>query len=221
VLANLFEIESGSGEQARSLQDRDRAFADLGLTPEGDPHPPRWDTSRMAAEEPNPTVEVDPTPEAITEAVRAGHLVEAVRAAYDVVALSPGNLASPSLLSFLEEAYDPEAEWHLRADLADSRTCRGREEIAGLWAEWGDSFDSLLMEPFEIFETGGKAVAVVQFSGRIRGSDQQVQMEEVHVFSFRDGMISEVREYPTKSEALKALGLPESATFANRFVKPS
>jgi hypothetical protein len=36
-----------------------------------------------------------------------------------------------------------------------------------------------------------------------------------------DGMVIEEREYPTKSEALKALGLPESMPFANRFVEPS
>ena len=46
-------------------------------------------------------------------------------------------------------------------------------------------------------------------------------MEEAHVISLRDGMFGEVREYPTKSEALAALGLSESTTFANRFVKPS
>jgi ketosteroid isomerase-like protein len=34
-------------------------------------------------------------------------------------------------------------------------------------------------------------------------------MEEVHVWSFRDGMASEVREYLTKDEALEAIGLEE------------
>jgi ketosteroid isomerase-like protein len=108
----------------------------------------------------------------------------------------------------------------MRTDLPDPRTYRGREEFASLVAEWMDMFDDFLVEPVEIFETDGKVVAVLEVSGRIKGSDQQVAMEEVHVMSLRDGMFSEVREYPTKSEALTALGLSESMTFANRFVKP-
>ena len=72
------------------------------------------------------------------------------------------------------------------------------------------------MEPVEIFETDGKVVAVLQVSGRIKGSDQQVAMEEVHVMSLRDGMFSEVREYPTKSEASRPV---RATTFANRFIR--
>jgi ketosteroid isomerase-like protein len=167
----------------------------------------------MAAEESNPTVEVARTPEAIIEAISAGLLVEATRAAYAL--FNAGSLGA------LLEAYEPEAEWHTRTDLADSRTYRGREEIALLAAEWGDSFDDLRMEPREFFETGGKVVVVLQMNGRIKDSDERVEMEEVHVFSFRDGRVSDVREYPTRGEALKVLGLPESATFANRFVEPT
>jgi ketosteroid isomerase-like protein len=118
-------------------------------------------------------------------------------------------------------AFHPEVEWTTRTDLPDSRTYRGREGVAGLIAEWIGVFDGFLFEPVEIFETGGKVVAVLQVSGRIKGSDQQMTMEDVHVMSLRDGMFSEVREYPAKGEALNALGLSESMTFANRFVKPS
>ena len=108
--------------------------------------------------------------------------------------------------------FHPEVEWTTRADLADSRTYRGRDELAGFVAEWIDAFDDLLLEPVEIYEAGGKVLAVVRVSGHIKGSDQQVAMEEVHVMSVRDGMFGEVREYPTKSEALAALGLSGSTT---------
>ncbi len=174
----------------------------------------------MMAEESNPTPEqIDPTPEAILEAIRAGHLVEATRANSKVF-----NSRSVSGEAFDPEelfAFHPEVEWTTRTDLPDSRTYRGREELASLIAEWSDVFDDLLVEPLEIFETDGKVVAVLRLSGHIKGSDQQVAMEEVHVMSLRDGMFSEVREYPTKREALMALGLSESMTFANRFVRPS
>ncbi len=174
----------------------------------------------MMPEEPDPTAqEIDPTTEAILEAIRAGYLVEATRALWTVF-----NSRSASEGAFRPEelvAFHPEVEWTMRTDLPDSRTYRRREELASVMAEWIDMFDDFHVEPGEIFETGRKVVAVLQVSGRIKGSDQQVAMEEVHVMSLRDGMFSEVREYPTKSEALTALGLSESMTFANRFVKPS
>ncbi len=171
-------------------------------------------------EESNHTAEEsDPTPEAILEAIGAGNLVEATRVNWKIF-----NSRSVSGEVFHPEelvAFHPEVEWTTRTDLPDPRTYRGREGVAGLIAEWIGAFDGFLFEPVEIFETGGKVVAVLQVSGRIKGSDQQVAMEEVHVMSLRDGMFSEVREYPTKSEALTALGLSESTSFANRFAKPS
>jgi ketosteroid isomerase-like protein len=118
-------------------------------------------------------------------------------------------------------AFHPEVEWTMRTDLPDPQTYRGREELARVMAEWITAFDDFLMEPVEIFETRGKVVAVLQVIGHIKGSDQQVAMEEAHVMSLRDGMFSKVREYPTKSEALTTLGLSESTTCSNRFVKPS
>jgi len=72
-------------------------------------------------------------------------------------------------------------------------------------AEFFGSFEDFRAEPLELFETGGRVVAVVRVSGRVKGSDSRVEMQEVHVWSFRDGMVSEVREYLTKEEALAAL----------------
>jgi ketosteroid isomerase-like protein len=174
----------------------------------------------VSEEEANPTAEeMDPTAEEILEAISAGHLVEAARLNWIVFnsRSAVGEAFHPDELV----AFHPEIEWTTRTDLPDSRTYRGREDFASLMVEWLDVFDDFLVEPVEIFETGGKVVAVLQLRGHIKGSDQQVAMEEVHVISLRDGMFSGVREYPTRREAFTALGLPESATFANHFVKPS
>ncbi len=173
----------------------------------------------MMPAESNRVEEIDPTPEAILEAIRAGNLVAAARAnwkAFNSRAVTGKGFDPEELFAF-----HPEVEWTTRAELPDSRTYRGRGEIARLIADWIGAFDGFLAEPVEIFEADGKVVAVMQLSGHIKGSDQQVAMEEAHVMSVRDGLFSEVREYATRSEALTALGLSESITFANRFVKPS
>ena len=169
----------------------------------------------MAPEASNPTVEVQPTSEAIIEAVRSGNLLEALRAGYLIYNARPLSLVE------VAQCFHPEVEYHTRADMPDPRTYRGREEWMHFTAEWIGAFDDFHMEPVEIFETDGKVVDVMQVGGHIKGSGQQVEMETAHVWSFRDGLVSEVREYPTKREALKALGLHESATFANRFAEPS
>ncbi len=139
------------------------------------------------------------TPEEFAEAIRAGDLVKAMRAGYQ--AFSQGGLNV--------SIFHPEAEWHQRPQIPDARTHRGHEEITRMSDEFANSFEAFRAEPLEIFESGGKVVAVVRVSGRVSGSDHRAEMDEVHVWSFRDGMVSDVREYLTKDEALLALGLDE------------
>jgi hypothetical protein len=72
----------------------------------------------------------------------------------------------------------------------------------------GPDFDFL--DPEELIDAGDDVViAVLQLSGRIRGSGEEVKMPETHVWTMRDGKGVDCREYPTKAEALKALGLQE------------
>ena len=130
----------------------------------------------------------EPPPSELVERMRAGYRAFSERG-FDV------------------SGFHPQAEWHQRPQLPDARTHRGREEIEQMNAEFIGSFEDFRAEPLEIFDTAGKVVAVVRVSGRVKGSEHRVEMEEVHVWSFRDGMVSEVREYLTKAEALQALGL--------------
>jgi ketosteroid isomerase-like protein len=139
------------------------------------------------------------TPEEFVRAIRAGQLVKAVREGYET---SNEN-------GFDVSVFHAEAEWHQRPQVPDARTHRGREEIARMNAEFMGSFEEFRAEPRELFEVAGKVVAVVRVSGRVKGSEHRVEMDEVHVFSFRDGLISEVREYLTQGEAFSALGLEE------------
>ena len=62
-------------------------------------------------------------------------------------------------------------------------------------------------EPVEISEVAGRTIAVVQFRGRIKGSGREVDMDEVWVYSWRREKVIEIREYRTKEEALRSLGV--------------
>jgi ketosteroid isomerase-like protein len=101
---------------------------------------------------------------------------------------------------------DPEIEWHLRADLPDSRTLHGHEDVKQLVAEWTAAFEDFQTEPVEVSEVAGRTIAVLHAHGRVRGSGQEVDMDEVWVFGWNDERIVEIREYRTKDEALEALG---------------
>lgn len=101
--------------------------------------------------------------------------------------------------------FDPEIEWHLRADLPDSRTLRGHDQLRELYADWMGAFEDLQLEPVEVSEVAGKTIVLVHFHGRVRGSGQEVEMDEVWVYSWREEKVIEIREYNTKDEALRSL----------------
>jgi ketosteroid isomerase-like protein len=104
------------------------------------------------------------------------------------------------------ENYHPDVEWHTRADLPDSGTYRGREKIARMVAGWVEAFEDLRNEPGEMTELSGKIVMDMHVHGRVRGSGDEVDMDEVWVVTERDEKIVEIREYNTKEEALRSLG---------------
>jgi ketosteroid isomerase-like protein len=95
----------------------------------------------------------------------------------------------------------------LRADLPDSATLRGREEVARNAAGWLEAFDDLVLEPVEVSEAAGKIIVVVHVHGSIKGTGEKVDMDEVHVLTERDGKLIEIREYLTRDEAFRSLGL--------------
>ena len=107
------------------------------------------------------------------------------------------------------EALHPEIDWHIRADLPNARTLHGYEDVTRRDADWMKAFGELHLEPIELSEASGKTVVVVHFHGRIKGSGDIVDMNEVWVLSWRGDRIIEIREYKKKAEALKAVRLEE------------
>jgi len=103
------------------------------------------------------------------------------------------------------EALHPEIAWHIRADLPDSRTLCGYEDVERRDTDWRRAFADLQLEPIEVSEASGKTIVVVHFHGRLKGSRDVVDMNEVWVLRWRDDRIIEISEYETKTEALKGV----------------
>jgi ketosteroid isomerase-like protein len=79
----------------------------------------------------------------------------------------------------------------------------------GSSAPSAESFDDFRGDVEEVIDADDSVIAVLRVSGRIEGSDQEVEMAETHVCKMLDGKVREVHEYPTTDEALKAVGLAE------------
>jgi ketosteroid isomerase-like protein len=107
------------------------------------------------------------------------------------------------------EALDPAIDWHIRADLPDSRTLHGYEDVKRRDADWIQAFEDLRLEPIEVSEASGKTVVLVHLNGRIKGSESIVDMNEVWVLSWRSDKIIEIRAYKNKAEALEARELKD------------
>jgi ketosteroid isomerase-like protein len=107
------------------------------------------------------------------------------------------------------EALHPAVDWHIRADLPGSRTLHGYEDVKRRDADWIQAFGDLRLEPVEVSEASGKTVVIVHFHGRLKGSGDIVEMNEVWVLSWRSDKIIEIREYQDKVEALEAAELED------------
>jgi ketosteroid isomerase-like protein len=109
------------------------------------------------------------------------------------------------------DALHPDIKWHTRADLADSDTYHGHDGVARLAADWVGAFDELRVGAEELIDTGESVVAVLRLRGRIKGSGQDVEMPETHVYTMLNGKMVEVHEFPTKGAALEFVGLTADA----------
>jgi uncharacterized protein len=112
------------------------------------------------------------------------------------------------------DALHPDVEWRTRADLPDSDTYRGHEGVAKLASDWVGAFDDLRVEVEEAIDAGECVVAVLRLRGRVKGSGQEVDMPETHVYTMLDGKIVATDEFATKTAAMELVGLT-AETYGN------
>lgn len=110
--------------------------------------------------------------------------------------------------------FDPAVVWQTRTDIADSDVYRGHDGVAALSELWNSAFEDPRFEVEDYIDRGDYVVVPMTLRGRIRGSDQDVEMPETWVIKLRGGVIVEVREYPNLEEGLDALGLQEQRGLA-------
>ena len=132
--------------------------------------------------------------------------IDVVRAVYDAVARRD----SKAVLAL----YDSDAELDFSrspfVSVVNRSVYRGHAEIRSFFRErqedaWNDIHDSLE----ELVDAGGRVIGVVTSQGRGRTSGAEVRRTHAGVRTIRDGKIVRVVWFPSRQEALEAVGLRE------------
>jgi ketosteroid isomerase-like protein len=100
--------------------------------------------------------------------------------------------------------FAPDFEVQGRPDVPDSRTYRGREQTKEFFRMLQEVWSELRWEPLEFIDLGHAVVAETRVTAVGRGSDLRLEVDETHVFWFRDGQIMRLQGFPTREEALDA-----------------
>ena len=100
----------------------------------------------------------------------------------------------------------PGFEWHPNPEEPEQQVAHtSKDLVAGLRDRW-ESLARLRTEVEDIGAMGDRLVAAVRHEAVLRGSDISIERREVHVWSFRDGRVIRVEEFPRRDAAMKALG---------------
>ena len=114
--------------------------------------------------------------------------------------------------SFAEhpDLVDPNVVWDMsRVDLPDALSYTGRSEFRHFVEAWDEGFASEQMEAREMVDAGDRVVVVVRHRGQGRRSGIELEETFAMVWTLRDGRATRMEMYPTRKEALEAVGLSE------------
>jgi len=125
--------------------------------------------------------------------------VQTVKEAY--AAFERGDITS--LLNLVSE----DVEWHMPGPsdiIPFAGEFRGREGVGRFFAALGGAEDLEIFEPQEFVAQGDKVVTTGRYRGRIKATGQADDIEFVHVFTVRDGRITNYRQYNDTAPSLAA-----------------
>jgi ketosteroid isomerase-like protein len=118
-------------------------------------------------------------------------------------------------VSQLLELFDADIEYYPRSDEPDPSPHIGREAYGRLVRGFVESFSEISFEILELIDAGDHVIASTVLNGRGSASGAEVSDVYVFVYKLRDGLVVEGREYRTREQALKAVGLSEQDAHAD------
>ena len=110
-------------------------------------------------------------------------------------------------------AYDPEIEWHVlgltSAEVGFDPVYVGHEGVRNFWRLWLSAWETTSFEYHEFIDAGEHVVVVQSQRNRGRTSGIELEWNFAQVWTIQDEKVVRVEFFPTRGEALKAVGLSE------------
>jgi ketosteroid isomerase-like protein len=126
--------------------------------------------------------------------------VEIVRRIYDVVNASGLGAVGDFLHADVELVPPP----------LEGATVRGREQVREMARQWMETFAEFRVEPERYLDAGAENVVVyVRDSGRVRGTNTEIDAHLIHVWTLNDGKVVRWQVFTDEGSALEAAGLSE------------
>ena len=127
--------------------------------------------------------------------------VEIVRRIYEVVNAS--GLAAVGDFLHADVELVPPPDWPAGA-------VRGREQVREMARDWMETFEEFRVAPERYLDAGAENVVVyVRDSGRVRGTNTEIDTHLIHVWTLNDGKVVRWQLFTDEGPALEAAGLSE------------
>ena len=105
------------------------------------------------------------------------------------------------------ESFDEEVRARWATEVPDIGSSEGIDGLQQLLRDWLAAWQVCRIEAEEFHDAGDRVVAFVRVHGRGSGSDIDVEMENAHVWTMRDGHAVAIRAYSDRGRALREVGL--------------
>jgi uncharacterized protein len=104
----------------------------------------------------------------------------------------------------------PDSEYTRVTAAVEPQTYRGHDGIRRYFSDMADSWKEWRIEAQEIRDIGpDRVVATIRFRAIGRGSGVPIDAQLGYVAALSDGRVVHARTYPSRAEALEAVGLSE------------
>jgi ketosteroid isomerase-like protein len=111
----------------------------------------------------------------------------------------------------MAESFDPEIEWRNAPEMPGSGIYHGSSKVVAEIKSFLDVWEDFRVELQEVIPVDDRAVAVVRFHVRGRGSKIPLEGVVGHIWTQRNGKAVRLEAFMTKEQALDAAGLRSSA----------
>jgi ketosteroid isomerase-like protein len=101
------------------------------------------------------------------------------------------------------ESFDEDVRARWATEVPDMHTSQGIDGLAELLSHWLAAWQVCRIEAEEFHDAGERIVAFVRVRARGSGSEIDLEMENAHVWTMRDGQAVAIRAYTDRERALR------------------